>query len=572
MDREDITKKIKDKFHKDHILKQMYNDIFKGNGFADIVLSFHGKEIRVHRIVLAASSEVLSAMLQTNMKEKFEGKVDMRLSGLLPRYADDFIKYIYTGEVELSVENVESLFSCANFFIIGGLRDACSKYLEEILSPVNCLSISGIANRYCCFDLEKKAIKILHDKFSLVAEGTEFLNLNFEDVVEILSSDKIQVSSEDVVFNALMKWICFDSATRLIHFEELFNCIRIPYLSETFISMLKFQNFHYEQFFVDPGIVQNFYKKSAWTKSIAFDKTTTPRRCLDTATVIMTTGGYDGNNCLLASFAFNTVTQKWGSLAPMKISRHDHGTVLIHNKVFVVGGFNSHRGPISSVECFNPNQNEWSEVHGMNSKRKSVGVCVYNGKIFVSGGLDGNYNALDSVEFYDTELDTWSMFTSMKEARYCHGFVANESGLFAVGGWKCATLERYNDSEWCMLSPMSIPRAGATALIFNNKIYMFGGYSETYCVSSLEIYDISLDNWVIQSTSQVSRWRAGSALVNNKLFIIGGRDCSWKYLDIVESYDLDKNEWFLDLPFPFQVMGLECSTLNLPKHLIHFSK
>ncbi|XP_065661792.1 kelch-like ECH-associated protein 1 [Hydra vulgaris] len=557
MERDDNTKKVIDKFHIDHILKQMYNDIFKGGNFADIILSFHNKEIRVHRIILAASSEVFSTMLQTNMKEKIDGKVDMELSGLLPRFADDFIKYLYTGEIELTVENVESLFSCANFFIINGLRDACSSFLKDILSPMNCLSVSTIANRYCCFDLEQKALKMLHDNFSLVANGTEFLNLSLEDLIEILSSDEIQVSSEDVVFSALMKWIYFDSSVRLLHFEDLFKCIRFPYLSQKFILTTKFQNSYYEKYL---------------SRAISFNKTASPRKCLDTATIIMTTGGYDGNNCLLASFAFNTITKKWGSLAPMKVARHDHGTVLIWNKVFVIGGLNSHRGPISNVECFNPSQNQWSEVCEMNSKRKSAGVCVYNDKIFVSGGLDGSYNALDTVEFYDHELNTWNMFMPMNEARYCHGLVGNETCLFAVGGWKSASLERYYNSKWCLLSPMSIPRAGATYLIFNNKIYVFGGYSERYCVSSFEIYDITLDNWVIQSSSQISRWRAGSTLVNNKLFIIGGRDCSWKYLDIVESYDLERDEWSIDLPFPFQVMGLECSTLNLPKHFIRFSK
>ena len=233
----------------------------------------------------------------------------------------------------------------------------------------------------------------------------------------------------------------------------------------------------------------------------------------------------------------------------------------------VVGGFNSNKGPLDNVEVFNPVRNEWSCMASMNAKRKSLGVCVYNDILFVSGGLDGNYNALDTVEYYDRERKSWSVFYTMNHGRYSHGFVATKNSIFAIGGWKEATVEEFTEGQWRMIPSLPVPRAGATCTVHKNKIYVIGGYSESHCVSSVEIYDIELGTWISGVPSQICRWRAGSALMNDKMYVLGGRNSSWQYLDSVESYSFDDNRWQLEEPLPYKIMGLKCSVLTVPKSI-----
>ena len=551
-----------DNAYRTNFIKTLY-EFHKGNYLTDTVLVLPSKEIRAHKLILAASSDVFAAMFNVDMKEKHEGKVNLSNFGLTDKIVEDLIEYIYTGKLHLSIENVEDIIACANYFLMSSLREFCCEFLDTILTCANCLAIFSIVTRFRCHNLREKAKKMILQNFSLVMEGDQFPQLTFSEVFDLLSNDMLEIPNEDIVFKALMRWLEYD-ISRSNYFTELLECVRIQFLSDSYLSSLNLSQC--ESLIREATLAKQVYERSNGSELLAVGKNILPRRCLDTSMVIMTTGGYDGNVCLLSSFVFSLHNEKWGHLASMHISRHDHGTVTLRNRLFVIGGFNSQRGPLNSVEYYNSLRNEWIDMPPMSSQRKSLGVCAFDNKLFVSGGLDGNYNALDSVEFYNDELKVWTTFIPMNQPRYSHGLVGSEKGLFAIGGWKLTTVEHFNDGEWRMLSPMNVSRAGATSIIQNNKIYVFGGYSEANCVSSVEIYNIDTNIWEHGISSSLPRWRTGSAVVDNMIYIIGGRNSDWQYLDAVESYNLETDEWREEEPLPCRIMGLRCSTLSVPKH------
>ena len=73
--------------------------------------------------------------------------------------------------------------------------------------------------------------------------------------------------------------------------------------------------------------------------------------------------------------------------------------------------------------------------------------------------------------------------------RYSHCLIADESNIYAVGGWKLSSVERFNpqESTWELISHMSVPRAGATAALLTGKIYIFGGRGDNGCLTSMEV-------------------------------------------------------------------------------------
>ena len=551
-----------DNEYRANFIKTLY-EFHKNDYLADAVLVLPSKVIKAHRLVLAAASSVFAAMFNVNMKEAQEGKVDLSKFGLSDAILEDLLGYIYTGKLHLSIENIEDTIACANYFLMASLKESCCQFLDKILKPSNCLSIFSIASRYGCDDLRERAKIMILQNFSSVMEGEEFLHLTFCEVFDLLSSDMLEIPNEDLVFQALMRWLNYD-LSRNIYFTELLDCVRLQFVSDSYLSSLN--TAQYQSLVQEATLAKQVYEKSNGSELVPVGKNIMPRRCLDTSLVIMTTGGYDGNVCLISSFVYTPHNERWGHLAPMRISRHDHGTVTLNNRLFAVGGFNSQKGPLSSVEYYNSLRNEWLDLPAMNSKRKSLGVCVFDNKLFVTGGLDGNYNALDSVEFYDDDTQTWTNFIPMNQPRYSHGLVACEKGLFAIGGWKLSTAEHFHDGQWHMLPEMSVSRAGATTVIWNEKIYVVGGYSDNTCVSSVEMYDIRTNTWEHGMSSALSRWRTGSAVVDNMMYIIGGRNSEWQYLDSVESYNLQTDEWNEEEPLPCGIMGLRCSTVRVPKH------
>ena len=563
--------------HREILLENLFEQK-KSGCFTDVTLKFMRREIVAHRVVLSAASEVFSAMFQTNMRETNEGFVD--LTSAVPVFNDDsasgdlseeFIDYIYTGMISLNEHTIQGFLALSNYFMMSNLKEKCCSFLENALQIPNALDIFSIASHFQCFQLKSKSLKMIEENFERTVGGSEsFLQLKHNVLLEVFSSDNIQVESEDAVLLSLLKWLDHDWITRCKHFSNIFKCIRTEFLSKTCYDLLLSRYYS-----VSLNITGNFMMitdtEFDGSNNDIFKHNETkiqPRHCLDTSTVIMTTGGYDGNSCLVSSFAFLPNECNWAHLAPMQTSRHDHGTVSLGNDLFVAGGFNSRKGPLNTAEHYNSMNNRWQDLGPMHLKRKSLGICVFNGKLFVSGGLDENYNALDSVEFYDDETMRWKLFLPMNQARYSHGLVAsNQYGLFSIGGWKCSTVERCIDGGWQMVAEMSNPRAGATSVIHGHKIYVCGGYNAE-CISSLEIYDIKTDSWMAGASASISRWRAGFAITGEKIYIIGGRDSSWQYLNTVESYDISEDKWSFETPLPCKLMGLRCSVVKVPRHYV----
>ena len=298
----------------------MYN-FSKSEYCTDVALFFSERKMHAHKVVLAACSSVFAAMFETDMKEKFEASVDLSYFGLRDSTAEDLMEYIYTGKLNLSVLNVEQFLACSNFLMMDKLREACCNFLEKLLEPSNCLGIASIASKFDCISLNEKATKMVYQEFMEVVEGEEFLHLTHDDIASLFSNDSLEIPHEDFVMNCLIKWLNFD-IQRMKHFKKLVRCIRVNFLSEKYVSILKsmFCNSHIEN-----GIQyrQLFFKG----KDTLCHKS--PRHCLDITVSLVTTGGYDGSNCLMSSFAFSPADDgKWGYLSPMQFSRHDHGTAV----------------------------------------------------------------------------------------------------------------------------------------------------------------------------------------------------------------------------------------------------
>ena len=68
--------------------------IFQRMQNPDLVISCGGEEIPCHRIFLRAASPVFDRMLETEMKERKEGRIEIQCC---PSVGKQLVKYIYTG-------------------------------------------------------------------------------------------------------------------------------------------------------------------------------------------------------------------------------------------------------------------------------------------------------------------------------------------------------------------------------------------------------------------------------------------------------------------------------------------
>ena len=120
------------------------------------------------------------------------------------------IEFAHTGFVPVTQENVQELYIAADQFNVDGIVQVCSDFLEEQLSPQNCIGIWWFTDVYYNPGLKHKAYLFMLNHFKEVAATSEeFLLLSAQDLAKIVENDKLNVKQENEVFEAIERWIAY---------------------------------------------------------------------------------------------------------------------------------------------------------------------------------------------------------------------------------------------------------------------------------------------------------------------------------------------------------------------------
>ncbi|KAL5968377.1 Kelch-like protein 3 [Taenia solium] len=182
------------------------------NLLCDVVLKAGSVEVPAHKNVLAASSPYFHAMFTGDMTESRArtvtiGNIDGTALSLL-------VDFIYTAEVLITEETVQCLLPAANLLQLTSVREACCEFLQCQLHPTNCLGIQRFADMHDCSELLQVSRRFTEQHCGEVLEhGEEFLSLSKEQLINLISSDNIRVSEEQV-FEAALRWMRHDPAAR----------------------------------------------------------------------------------------------------------------------------------------------------------------------------------------------------------------------------------------------------------------------------------------------------------------------------------------------------------------------
>jgi len=113
---------------------------------------------------------------------------------------------------------------------------------------------------------------------------------------------------------------------------------------------------------------------------------------------------------------------------------------------------------------------------------------------------------------------------------------------------------------WDIIDTIPAMRAGAGAVYYDNKVFIFGGvklYLPEY-ENKLEtdVYDIVNKKWIKKSNIPIGKALFGTVVLNKKIYIIGGN--VYDKMTTLE-YDPDKDTWAekAPMPTPRQQLGVE---------------
>ena len=394
---------------------QRMDELRKARQLCDAVLLVDGSEFYVHRIILSGVSPYLRAMFTNGMLESLQKKVEIR--GIDCKTMELLIEFAYTGVIEVTIDNVQQLFAGASMLNIVSLRNACSNFLQTELDSGNCLGIRQFADHYSCSELEVAALRYTCQNFLEVVKGEEFLQLPVRKLVELLKSDKVQVRSEEDIYNAFETWLYYDYDKRKEHVHEMLECIRIPLLSLEFLESRVFPSLYVKSSTKCQLILAKVMNDHAEN----LPKFLTTCRALPQS--LYAVGGRNSIECQLGSLErYDIYQDEWITEPNMKIARTAVGATAYNSLLYTVGGECAVNTPhddtlyLRCVECFDITTRQWFRVADIGIQRSFVSVTVCGGNLYALGGEDRtcSYNV---VEKYDAERNRWIPCQGMKRKR-----------------------------------------------------------------------------------------------------------------------------------------------------------
>jgi hypothetical protein len=178
------------------------------------------------------------------MKESSQEEIVLR--DIEPQAMELLIDFAYTGEIEVTTDNVQDLLPAAGILQLRDLKNCCCEFLSDHMDVSNCLGIKQFADMHSCAELVKKANRFIIRKFADVVRTEEFLDIPHHVLRELLENNHLHVENEMQVFSAFLYWIDHDLDGRAPFAYDLLGCIRVPLLPQehwekTFTSHRLFQ-------------------------------------------------------------------------------------------------------------------------------------------------------------------------------------------------------------------------------------------------------------------------------------------------------------------------------------------
>lgn len=215
------------------------NELRNTGQLCDAVIKVEDGHFTVHRAIMSACSPYFRALFTNGMHETDQREVF--IPGVTCDMMSTIIEYAYTRSTHVNAGNVERLLPAADQFHVLGLVKACCDYLAKSLEPDNCLGVRNFARNFFCGSLERTCSHFIMENFCVIAaRSNELLSLSLGDMVELLSSDELNVKNEEIVFDAINRWINHDPENRKQHIVDLLKCMRLGLLStQYFVETVK---------------------------------------------------------------------------------------------------------------------------------------------------------------------------------------------------------------------------------------------------------------------------------------------------------------------------------------------
>lgn len=557
--------------------------------FVDTLIVCQSKTIGAHKIILASTIPYFEKMLLADSDMRPRRQVN--LDDLDPSSLVELIDFVYTGNLEITSENIESIMTTAAFLGMQNVKNSCIQFvLASILNVNNCIGWKNLAVKMGEKSFSDKCDQFMRDNVAAVIRSPQVavvpqVNINLQ--LDAILGSKEMEESKFIVHKLIpsiiqqLRELSENSEQNIAMLSESTLFLQSTDGVSVFLSSQRDWNQN------SPCTSPNKLTKAASARHLDMDEDESPIMAWQEVGMVQTSPTtFTTLVCLASTTALlnittatdypvspttgvtnNSMVTSSGFVASINESRSSAGIVSIGDDVYIIGGYNR-SSCLDSVELYNKAENRWQYIHSMTTKRSRCNAVAMNNSIYAFGGSDGHRD-LNSMEIYTPASGEWKTSNAtMLEGRSSFGAATVNGNIYVIGGthysYPLSSAECYDAAKqkWASIPDMRICRNDLAVAALNGKIYAIGGEQSTSgCTSLVERYNVESRTWEPVAPLKTPRRGACTVAFNGRIYVFGG--CvGATVLRSVEIYDPESNSWSPGTPMTLPRCSLICNVLG----------
>ena len=179
--------------------------------FTDVTLQSGDVQIQCHRVVLAVGSDYFKAIFRCGLQKNASDTVELTME---PEILSSIVDYMYTGDIELTVDNVGSLVKACDILQLDALKDRCEDFMMTQVDVTNCCRFYSLSQLYQPHKVPRKAKGLMLTEFKTLAFSDQFKELSSSELIDLIKDDDVNVDDEDIVVQCVLDWVHHDAVQR----------------------------------------------------------------------------------------------------------------------------------------------------------------------------------------------------------------------------------------------------------------------------------------------------------------------------------------------------------------------
>jgi hypothetical protein len=167
------------------------------------------------------------------IKGQFQERFSVERKDFNSKIFEIVLQYMYTGEVNLSHENVLSLFVMSSDLGIPCLKKLCENYMIYHVDTVNAPLLLQMSNEYDSVIVRAKVNQFIDHNIKRILQSTELVKMKTNTLIHIISRNQLKLNNDEeiLIFEAVERWFNNDRNTRVEPLKTIIQHIRYPLMT-----------------------------------------------------------------------------------------------------------------------------------------------------------------------------------------------------------------------------------------------------------------------------------------------------------------------------------------------------